>query len=346
MLPCEITRVSDARGIALPVAIFALVIVGALVSSAFFAATQEQRIAEQARRSQRAFGAAELGVAETVRAWNRRAYNSISTYPGNDSVKIAGSGSYGGYVHKLSRNLYLVEVTGLDSTHGAGPARQSVGVLLRIRPIQIPMHAALTVGAGSFNSGGSIADDNDSRPSPSWTDCDPDTTEAGVSTEFGDVNYAALAATADITLPEGNYSPAPAVVGDVCNTAVTANWGGGPLRPGPCSGYFPVVHISGNATLGGGEGQGMLLVDGDMTLGGGFQFAGVVIVNGTLRRSAGAGSDPKIWGVTLARSADVASLSGSGSALFGYSRCAATRAVQAASTPALSRSRSWMQLRY
>lgn len=314
-------------------------------------------MAEHARRSQRALGAAELGVAETVRTWNRRTYNSVSTHSGNDSVRIAwartpdGSGSYGGYVHKLNRNLYLVEVTGVDSAQGAGPgrdraARQRVGVLLRIRPMQIPVHAALTVGAGPFSGGGIIADGNDSRPGPSWTDCDSDTTQADVATEFGDVDYAALAATADITLPGGSYAPAPAVVDNVCNTALTANWGGGPLHPGPCSDYFPVVHIAGNATLSGGEGQGMLLVDGDLTMGGGFQFAGVVIVNGTLARAAGAGPDPKVWGVTLARSADVASLSGSGNQVFSYSKCAATRAVQSASTPALSRSRGWMQLRY
>lgn len=356
MWPCEITRGSDQRGIALPVAIFALVIVGALVSSAFFAATQEQRIAENARRSQRAFGAAEHGVAETVRTWNRRAYNGVSTYPENDSVRIAwtrapdGSGSYGGYVHKLNRNLYLIEVTGLDSAHGAGPgwggaARQRVGVLVRIRPIQIPMQGALTLGAdGPSSEVGMIADGNDSRPSPSWTDCEPDTNKAGVSTGLGSVNYPELAATADITLPGGAYAPAPAVLGNECNTALDANWGGSPQHTGPCADYFPVVRIAGDAILSGGEGQGMLLVDGDLTLGGGFQFAGVVIVNGTLRRTEG--PNPTIWGVTLASNADVASLSGSGSALFNYSKCAATRAVQSASTAALSRSRSWMQLSY
>ncbi len=41
----------DERGMALAVAIFALVVVGALVAGAFFAGTQEQRVGENQRCS-------------------------------------------------------------------------------------------------------------------------------------------------------------------------------------------------------------------------------------------------------------------------------------------------------
>ncbi len=47
----------DERGMALAVAIFALVVVGALVAGAFFAGTQEQRVGENQRRVQTSFGA-------------------------------------------------------------------------------------------------------------------------------------------------------------------------------------------------------------------------------------------------------------------------------------------------
>ena len=46
----------DERGMALAVAIFALVVVGALVAGAFFAGTQEQRVGENQRRVQTSFG--------------------------------------------------------------------------------------------------------------------------------------------------------------------------------------------------------------------------------------------------------------------------------------------------
>ena len=54
---------SNERGMALAVAIFALVVVGALVAGAFFAGTQEQRVGENSRRVTQSFGAAEAGPA-------------------------------------------------------------------------------------------------------------------------------------------------------------------------------------------------------------------------------------------------------------------------------------------
>ena len=60
----------DERGMALAVAIFALVVVGALVAGAFFAGTQEQRVGENQRRVQTSFGVAEAGAQERVLTWD------------------------------------------------------------------------------------------------------------------------------------------------------------------------------------------------------------------------------------------------------------------------------------
>src|SRR2546426_6981934 len=54
--------VQNERGMALAIAIVALVIVGALIAGAFFSGTQEQRVAENVRRVQASFGVAEEGV--------------------------------------------------------------------------------------------------------------------------------------------------------------------------------------------------------------------------------------------------------------------------------------------
>ncbi len=56
--------VRNERGMALAIAIFALVVVGALVAGAFFAGVQESRTAENNRRLQKAFGVTESGVNE------------------------------------------------------------------------------------------------------------------------------------------------------------------------------------------------------------------------------------------------------------------------------------------
>src|SRR5213083_2429168 len=101
----------DERGMALAVAIFALVVVGALVAGAFFAGTQEQRVGENQRRVQTSFGVAEAGAQERVLSWDPATMNKRPLYcncAGGDSVVIGpnlpapnGTGSYGGYSCKV-----------------------------------------------------------------------------------------------------------------------------------------------------------------------------------------------------------------------------------------------------
>src|SRR5260221_3081349 len=69
-------RIRNERGMALAIAIFALVIVGALVAGAFFAGTQEQRVAENSKRLQQSFGAAEMGLNEVIRNWRSEEHTS------------------------------------------------------------------------------------------------------------------------------------------------------------------------------------------------------------------------------------------------------------------------------
>ncbi len=84
----------DERGMALAVAIFALVVIGALVAGAFFAGTQEQRVGENQRRVQTSFGVAEAGAQERVLNWDPATMNKRALYcpcAGGDSVAIANT---------------------------------------------------------------------------------------------------------------------------------------------------------------------------------------------------------------------------------------------------------------
>src|SRR3989442_15079938 len=81
----------DERGMALAVAIFAMVVGGALVAGAFFAGTQEQRVGENQRRVQTSFGVAEAGAQERVLSWDPATMNKRPLYcncAGGDSVVI------------------------------------------------------------------------------------------------------------------------------------------------------------------------------------------------------------------------------------------------------------------
>src|ERR1044072_1356615 len=127
----------DERGMALAVAIFALVVVGALVAGAFFAGTQEQRVGENQRRVQQSFGVAEAGVQERVISWDPTTMNKRNSYP-QDSVVIAntaapnGTGSYGGYSYKTGSNTFLLPRTRLAPASAGGPPARGGGARPRV----------------------------------------------------------------------------------------------------------------------------------------------------------------------------------------------------------------------
>src|SRR2546421_12749529 len=107
------------RGMALAVAIFALVVVGALVAGAFFAGTQEQRVGENQRRVQTSFGVAEAGGQEGVMSWKPDSMNKRVALPQDCGNFFApcptegtggGTGRYDGKRYKMAPNLVLIAV--------------------------------------------------------------------------------------------------------------------------------------------------------------------------------------------------------------------------------------------
>lgn len=376
----------DERGMALAVAIFALVVVGALVAGAFFAGTQEQRVGENQRRVQTSFGVAEAGAQERVLNWDPQTMNKRAQYPA-DSVVIpnapapGGSGSYGGYSYKVGPNLFLIDVTGRDRASaagaiaGGGGARQRIGMLTRIAPVDFGIHASLTTQGATTLSGNANVNGADQNPT-GWASCDPpgppqpgirdqggNVSETGngtvlgnppvvndptinnnTFTTFGGATYAQLAARANVTLPAGNYQTEPVINGGVCDNTVLTNWGDG-MNPGSaCASYFPIIHLTGDVTLNGVQGQGILLVDGTLSVQGSYQFFGIVIIQGDLKTAGGGTTDAHFWGGVLAKNADLSIQSLSGNATLNYSSCSILAALQATSPISMMRSRGWVQL--
>ncbi|HUF82545.1 MAG TPA: hypothetical protein VMN03_15520, partial [Burkholderiales bacterium] len=183
------------RGMALAVAVFAIVVVGALIAGALFLGTQEQRTGENQYRFQQSLGVVEAAAPEIISAWDPNTINTMLVYP-RDTFDIAdratanGTGSYGGRLFKLNRNLYYMDLTGADSasrTAGrafarrGGGARQRLGVIVRIRPIQIPQTGAFTSQGNVQYRGNVVIDGTDHLPNASWSDClAPDSTKPGL----------------------------------------------------------------------------------------------------------------------------------------------------------------------
>ena len=158
---------------------------------------------------------------------------------------------------------------------------------------------------------------------------------------FGDESWASLTARANVTLPPGaTIAPSPVLSGATCDPAVSSNWGD-PAGGSPCSSYFPVIWAQGDLHLAGGAGQGILLVDGDVSLGGGVDFVGIIVARDDVT-SAGGGA--RVFGTVLA--GDRSSATGDHTVLdagvhLQYSSCAIDRATMGSSRLTRVRERHW-----
>src|SRR5690242_8341211 len=196
------------RGMALAITVFALVVVAALVAGTFYAATQEQRTADNTRRSVTALGAAEAGIDDVVTNWGTKTgrLNKMGTYPSDSQAygsaaallpTPGGSGRYFTTVYRLNPNLFLVDVTGRDNAsatqaQGVGVGgRSRLGALLKIQPLNFNISGSLMTRNNVNLQGNAQVDGSDNSPqvdNPTdsvWNSCTTGPALAGVSTGSG-----------------------------------------------------------------------------------------------------------------------------------------------------------------
>jgi hypothetical protein len=133
----------------------------------------------------------------------------------------------------------------------------------------------------------------------------------------------------------------PSVTGGVCYTADQSNWGDPKHTTSQCQSYFPIIHALGDLKITGGVGQGILLVEGDLSVQGGAEFFGPVIVRGSLKSS---GTGGHFNGGVMAANVDLEQSSLLGNAVVNFSSCALTKALAGAATPVFVARRSWTEL--
>ena len=105
-------RLSDERGIALAVAVLALVVIGALVAGSFYAGRVEQRSGQNTLYAAQAFEAADAGASAALSTWSPTALNSRPI--GADTVlptvtSLGGGNAYTPTITRLSSNTFMVE---------------------------------------------------------------------------------------------------------------------------------------------------------------------------------------------------------------------------------------------
>ncbi len=152
-------RLSDERGVALAVALLALVVIGALAAGTFFAGQLEQRGGQNSLYTAQAFEAADAGTHATIAAWNTStaAYNALAVGAGVTlpTVALGGGAQYTPTVSKLNPNVFFVRSEGarVDAA-GQKFATSVVGNFVRLVKPEIDIRSALTV-RGSLTLGGS-----------------------------------------------------------------------------------------------------------------------------------------------------------------------------------------------
>jgi hypothetical protein len=207
--------------------------------------------------------------------------------------------------------------------------------------------AALTSIAALESNGSAVVDGVDRAP-PGW-DCPPPgppvapfaVTDSATLLHFGQFDWTALAEAATTHLTPGIVGPVPRVGDEECDTTDPENWGE-PIKAngGVCTSYYAIVHVSGDLIVDGGRGEGVLIVDGDLTLRGGFEFSGVVLVRGALHSGVGGA---RITGA-VALAARHQTTSSLGGIAIGFSRCAARKALLALAHPIPIVERSWYEV--
>ncbi|MGH7468699.1 MAG: hypothetical protein ACRENP_12140 [Longimicrobiales bacterium] len=156
--------------------------------------------------------------------------------------------------------------------------------------------------------------------------------------QLGGWSLAQLAERAD-RHESGLLELSPAASATACRTDAPGNWGAPLESDHPCADYLPLIHAAGSLVLSAGAGQGLLVVEGDLTLAAGARFYGVALVRGSARLESGA----VLEGALLARSQAGPTVLASGRVR--GSTCAVLRALTR--PPALNRlerraPRSWI----
>ncbi len=370
-----INPTSRRDGFALPVALLAIMVIGAIVTGGFYASSQESRIATSSELGNQAFYVAEYGLEEALGTWMNEELADVGDSLVLDPATVTSGGqTLGDYtirIRRMGTTMFLVSSEG-QVTAGPRTAKRRVGSLVRTMTPTMPAPTALAIFGGLSVGGNSYIHGHDN--------CNPSDTLAGVTafdstlvesnkadhitgnppvtentaldtsalSDFGALNLADLIAAANITYSAGESENgmAPVTTTDaegnsICDTSSSSNWGEPSDTTNPCSNYFPIIHAEGDLHLRTGTGQGILIVDGDLQASGNFDFYGVVIVRGELFTT---GTGNHFEGSVVVQGDGMLDSESTtlGNSLVQYNRCTTESAFNAALRPRPLAARSWM----
>lgn len=303
-----------AGGMALPVLLLVILALSVLAHGTLLLARDTLGSARaEAGVTQRRV-AAEAGVRDALDAW--RVWGRLRPLLWDGPIVAEGRlGPRAGYrvrVRSLGPEFRLLE--GEGTTDGGGAAVRVGRVVWLLDPVARLGAARAAVEAGGvvrLEPGSTLSGSDVSRPPDGWPAdvCRPyrealdSLFPAGVIPQVGALppgeggasgipglgllSADTLSARADFFLPAGaRVSPAPDVEDGEC-VAGPSNWGDPGDPSASCGVRLPLVAGAGSLIVDGGEGQGILVVPGDLVVTGGALLHGIVLVGGGLEVGGG-----------------------------------------------------------
>src|SRR5690606_19847616 len=158
------------------------VLVGALVTGGFFAASQEHRMGTSSQFGNEAFYYAERGLQDALGTYTRGFLQSQmpavpdSFLPATQTITSNGKavGAYTLRIQRLDSLLYYIESTGEVLGRGLyDGGNRTLGVVARAINLDVPGDRALQIFGGISIRGTSEVDGRDSRPDEWASDCGP-----------------------------------------------------------------------------------------------------------------------------------------------------------------------------
>ena len=296
------------RGALLPTLLLLIVAVTLLAQGAIVLARAQLDVSIGARAALTARLSAEAGVFQAM--------TEASAWPSAESLwrpqpvlqgPFGPSGRFRITGTAIDQELALWVGIGEDRGH---PGTYQVGRLAwRLAPAsRLAATEALVMSGGGLSAApGSAVDGTDlRRHPPDWTEADCESftdalewavptgrlpPSAVISVDSGAVPSLGLLDGSTLmersrSVGPGMITPLPTQIGGACRTETATNWGS-PSHTGACDDHYVLASSSGSLTLLGGEGQGVLVVDGSLSLESASRFAGVILVSGDVSLKEG-----------------------------------------------------------
>jgi Tfp pilus assembly protein PilX len=162
-------RQSDERGIALAVAVFALVVIAALVAGTFFAGRLEQQTGMNTFFAAQAAEAAEAGLNDALATQTAGAMTALPIDPAVQTdlgtFAMGNKVSASRTISRLTDNLFLLRSSAsrVDAAGGQLAAR-TLGQLIRLEAAEIDVQAGLTALGDVKITGGAEVTGSDEAP--------------------------------------------------------------------------------------------------------------------------------------------------------------------------------------